>query len=474
VIGSTIRPASLFSFAFFKEAAAIADPILDPIDLLLEDPELVALCTRLLQGRSTRSASFGRIGIAPDRLLRCVVLKHFKGWSFRQLERELRTNLLYRRFTRFYEDPIPDFSSFSRTFGLFGTEGTAQIHQRVVQKARQAAIAEGKKLRTDTTAVETNIHHPTDSSLLSDSLRVLTRSLKRIATGCRGAQIEVVDHARAAKYRVLEICRAAKTLTEAGRQQVKDSYKKLMGTTRRVAAQAAMVLDQLRAGELTARAESFLQVLKAESALRHYLPLVEKVLAQTHARIVEGETRHPDKILSLFEPHSVVIRKGKAHKPNEFGRLVRIDEVESGIVSHYAVMEGNPCDQTQWEPALQNHAQIFGRPPRLAAADRGFWNAANEEFASTLGVKHVVLPGRGRLSKSRARRQKERWFRRGQGWRAGIEARLSTLKHRFGMRRAFYKGEIGFHRHIGWAVIAHNLVAMTRAPRQKKDQPPSG
>jgi IS5 family transposase len=185
--------------------------------------------------------------------------------------------------------------------------------------------------------------------------------------------------------------------------------------------------------------------------LKHYLPLVEKVSAQSQARIVRGETRHPEKILSLFEPHSVVIRKGKAHKPNEFGRLVRIDEVENGLVSNYAVAPGNPCDQLQWTAAIQGHCAIFARAPRLAAA------------ALQLGVAQVVLPGRGRLSPTRAKRQKERWFRRGQGWRAGIEARVSTLKHRFGMRRAFYKGAIGFERHVGWCIIAHNLVAMTRS-----------
>ena len=171
---------------------------------------------------------------------------------------------------------------------------------------------------------------------------------------------------------------------------------------------------------------------------------------------------NPEKILSLFEPHSVVIRKGKAHKPNEFGRLVRIDEVENGIVSHYVIATGNPSDQQQWLPALETHIDIFGQAPRLAAADRGFWNGAYEKAASALGVAQVVLPGRGPLSASRAKRQKERWFRRGQGWRAGIEARISTLKNRFGMRRAFYKGEIGFQRHVGWCIIAHNLVAMTR------------
>jgi len=205
------------------------------------------------------------------------------------------------------------------------------------------------------------------------------------------------------------------------------------------------------------------KVLTAEASLKHYLPLVEKVITQSQARIFQADTRHPDKILSLFEPHSVVIRKGKAHKSNEFGRLVRIDEVENGPVSNYFVAPGNLCDQQQWIPALQAHVELFGQAPHLAAADRGFWNGANEKAAAQLGVKQVVLPARGRLNPSRALRQKQRWFRRGQSWRAGIEARLSTLKHCFGMRRAFYKGEIGFERHVGWCIIAHNLVAMSRA-----------
>jgi transposase, IS5 family len=186
VIGKIVRQASLFAFAFFKEAAAIKEPMLDSIDRLLEDPQLLALSTRVLAGRSAGSSKSGRQGIAPDRLLRCVVLKHIKGWSYRELERELRASLLYRRFTRFYEDPIPDFSNLCRAFALFGKEGTEQIHQRVVQQAKEAALIAGKKLRTDTTAVETNIHHPTDSSLLADSLRVMTRYLQRIVEGLPG------------------------------------------------------------------------------------------------------------------------------------------------------------------------------------------------------------------------------------------------------------------------------------------------
>jgi IS5 family transposase len=460
MIGRTTRQASLFYFAFAKEAAAITDDLLDPLDPLLQDAQLLDLAKKALAKRSQRSLDFGRPSIAPDRLLRCLVLKHLKDWSFRTLERELRASLLYRRFTRFYEDAIPDFTSFSRAFALFGKDLTAQVHARVVLLAEEQGVAQGLKLRTDTTAVETNIHYPTDSSLLADGIRVLTRNLKRIGQACQAGAVRVVDHHRAAKRRVLEICRAAKTLTKTGQEKLKASYGKLIALTRGVTRQTGQVLEQIKSGQLAAQAGQSLS--KAEAQLRHFLSLTEKVIAQAQARVFEGQTHHPDKILSLFEEHSVVIRKGKAHKPNEFGRLVRIDEVENGIVSNYHVASNNMADQLQWKPALEAHKEIFKQAPHLAAADRGFWSAANEAAAKELGVKRIVLPGRGRLSKKRAARQKERWFRRGQGWRAGAEARISTLKHRFGMERAYYKGEAGFERYVGCCVLAQNLAAMAR------------
>ncbi len=260
-----------------------------------------------------------------------------------------------------------------------------QIHQQIVEQAKEATILAGKKLRTDTTAVETNIHHPTDSSLLADSVRVMSRSLQRIAGGCQESELRIVHHARAVKHRVLEIGRAARTCTQAGQEQLKQSYKKLIGLTQGVRTQGLSVLTALKNGQLVARQETSLKVLAAEASLKHYLPLVEKVIAQSWARIFQAQTRHPEKILSLFEPHSVVIRKGKAHKPNEFGRLVRIDEVENGLVSNYAVAPGNLCDRQRWMPALETHLERFGRAPELAAADRGFWSSANEKAALGAG-----------------------------------------------------------------------------------------
>src|SRR6202022_1980851 len=248
--GKRVRPASLFAFAFFKEAATIADPILDPLDCLLEDPMLVALSSEALAKRSPGSNKAGREGIAPDRLLRCVVLKHIKGWSYRQLHRELRASLLYRRFTRFYEDPIPDFSNLCRAFALFGKQGTQQIRQPILQQAQEAAIIAGNKLRTDTTAVETNIHHPTDSSLLADSLRVMNRYLQRIAEGCHDSKLRIVNHARAAKSQSWEFGRAARTFTQAGQEQLKQSYKKLVALTQGVKVQADAVVKALNDGQL--------------------------------------------------------------------------------------------------------------------------------------------------------------------------------------------------------------------------------
>jgi transposase, IS5 family len=190
---------------------------------------LVALSSEALAKRSPGSNKAGREGIAPDRLLRCVVLKH----------------------TRFYEDPIPDFSNLCRAFALFGKQGTERIHQRIVRQAQEAAIIAGNKLRTDTTAVETNIHHPTDSSLLADSLRVMNRYLQRIAAVCHDSKLRIVNHARAAKYRVLKNGRAARTFTQAGQEQLRQSYEKLVALTQGVKVQAdAVVLAKAKKGKL--------------------------------------------------------------------------------------------------------------------------------------------------------------------------------------------------------------------------------
>jgi IS5 family transposase len=315
--------------------------------------------------------------------------------------------------------------------------------------------------------VESNVHYPTDSSLLGDGIRVLSRSLQRIRHECQHGALAVVDHGRAVKHRLLEIGRAAKCLTEANQERMQDSYQKLLGLTRGVVRQASEVVQRWTKGRLKVVGK----VLRVETQigqLRHFLPLVENVIRQTKERVVEGNSQVEEKVLSLFEPHTEVIRKGKAHKPNEFGRLVRIDEVENGIVSGYQVLTGNPADTKAWMPALQQHQAGFGRVPEMATADRGYFSAENEREAQALGVKKVALPARGRLSAKRAEQQKQRWFRRALRWRAGCEATISTLKHPFSMARATYKGGPGFVRYVGWCVITKNLFSIARYQERRR------
>src|SRR5437016_9257329 len=238
MINSTSHQAWLFYSPLARQAALLKDDLLDPVDQLLEDPALLDLVRQCLATRSPASVRTGRPTIAPDRLLRCCVMKHLKGWSFRDLERELRSNLVYRRFTRFNAEATPDFTTFSRTFALLSPQITEQIHQRVVGLAREQGVAQGRKLRSDTTVVESNVHYPTDSTLLGDGIRVLSRGLAGMAAECKDGALEVVNHGRAVKHRLVEISRAAESVSEANQQRTGDSCQTFVGPTRGVVGHA--------------------------------------------------------------------------------------------------------------------------------------------------------------------------------------------------------------------------------------------
>jgi IS5 family transposase len=184
--------------------------------------------------------------------------------------------------------------------------------------------------------------------------------------------------------------------------------------------------------------------------------------------VLGGDTHVSDKVLSLFETHTEAIRKGKMDKPTEFGKMVTIQEAEGGLVTAYEVQAERQWDSTLWEPALQKHEEIFDQAPYMAAADRGFASKQNEELAQRLGVRRVCLPKKGRVSEKRRCYQRQRWFRRGQKWRAGSEACISTLKRRHGLNRSLYRGVEGMQRWVGLGIIAHNLLSIGRRPDRRE------
>ena len=427
------------------------------IDTLLEDEAVIEVVAQALEARWPQSRRRGRPGTPAEVVIRMLILKHLFDWSYDDLEHEVRPNLVYRAFTHIDAGDVPDAKTILKIARALGPEVIAQLHRQVVEVAKRAGVTHGHRFRIDTTVVETNVHYPTDSTLLQDSVRVLTRTMQRASTALGDAHGRVRNRLRSVMRRVLIIgyeARSPKTRTALVR-----SYRKLMATTRAVVRDAATMLRRIGQRLSTARPSVQSTLQRAQTALRQMRPLVTRVLAQTRARIIGGDTHVPDKVLSVFEPHTETIRKGKIAKPNEFGNLVTIQESEHQIITAYEVHAGRPADVTLWTPALDRHQTIFGRAPDLAAGDRGFSSAANERAAAERGIRRVILPRRGPKSPARRAYEHQRWFRRGQRWRVGCEGRISVLKRRHGLDRCRYHGLDGMNRWVGLGVIANNLVS---------------
>ena len=203
---------------------------------------------------------------------------------------------------------------------------------------------------------------------------------------------------------------------------------------------------------------------RALSMLETILPRARQVIRQTRARIVRGVTSSPGKLISIFEPHAQILRRGKLHKPTEFGNVVRVQEAENGIITDIGVVPEKQ-DSPLLVPAVERHIEVFGRAPNVVATDRGFHSGKGERRIKELGVHHAAIPKPGHRSPKRIAHERQRWFKRARAWRAGGEARISRLKNYFGMQRSPYRGARGTERTALWAGIANNLIVVATPNR---------
>jgi IS5 family transposase len=236
-----------------------------------------------------------------------------------------------------------------------------------------------------------------------------------------------------------------------------------LDATSRVVGQAKRFSEEI--ARSVKRSRSFLKqqaLVGLRQQLDEMMPHVKQVMKQTRARIFRGNTRSEGKLLSLFEPSTEVIRKGKAGKPNEFGKMVKLQEAENQIVIDYQVYARRPNDSDILIAAIDVHQALLGRTPRLVAADAAFYSNKNEAAAKAKGVKRVCIPNRSTKSTERKREQKKRWFRNGQKWRTGCEGRISVVKRRHGLGRCRYKGFVGMERWVALGVIADNIINIGR------------
>jgi IS5 family transposase len=437
-------------------------------DTVLADEDIVAAVYEALAKRHPKSRCRGRRGAAAEMVLRLLVLKHIRNWSYEVLEREVRANLVYRDFTRVGGGKMPDAKTMGRWGVALGPQVLKQVHERMVKIALERGVTTGRRMRVDTTVVETDVHHPTDSTLLGDGVRVLTRMMKKITKIAGAVGTKLRDRSRSVKFRLLEIGRVARAKGSIDQDKLKRRYGQLLNATSRVVGQAKRFSADISQG--VKRARSVVEQL-ALDGLQQELDVmtsrVRQVMQQTRARIFRGNTRSQGKLLSLFEPSTEVIRKGKAGKPNEFGKMVKLQEAENQIITDYEVYARRPYDSDLLVAAIETHQALLGRAPRLVAADAAFYSAKNEAAAKAKGVKRVCIPNRSTKSPERKREQRKRWFRDGQKWRTGCEGRISVVKRRHGLDRCRYKGSAGMDRWVGLGVIADSVVNISRAMEEQ-------
>jgi IS5 family transposase len=448
-----------WSFWETMERLAIKmDPELAEIDRILEDDELFQLTKADLSRNRPKTLYTGRNSTPVEVILRMLAVKRLYNLSYEKTEQYVNDSLVLRWFCRIYFNPVLDHSNLNKWALLIQPETLEAFNRRITAIATELKLTRGRKLRTDGTVVETHIHYPTDSSLLADGVRVLSRTIKRakeVLAGRTDMTAETFrDRTRSARKQARRIADRARQRRAEAKTELKAAYRRLVGITQANVKQAKQVLESLK--EDGSRSAN-----RLADTLETFTPRVEQVIDQTLRRVFEGEAvPAEEKIVSLFEPHTDIIRRQKAHKPTEFGHKVWLDEVDGGIVTRWQVLDGNPSDRGEWKPSLDHHLQQFARPPDQASGDRGVYSLANETYARQIGVKRVILPKPGRKSDARRQHEHQPWFKRGRRFHVGIEGRISVLKRKHGLDQCLDHGQDGFEKWVGWGVIAGNLAKM--------------
>ena len=445
------------------------EPELRVLDRLLEDDAILHQVKADLARRCPHSLTRGRHSTPVEAILRLLVVKRLYQWSYEETEHFVGDSLVLRQFCRLYLQPVPDDTTLIRWAKLIGPTTLQQINERVVELATQLKVTRGRKLRVDSTVVETNIHYPTDSALVGDGVRIISRLLHKaktvLGTGTDLGKSVFRSRTRSVRRIAQQLHRIARRKGEEAAEDLKQAYSKLLDIAQASRRQAARVREALQE-QVTKQAK------RVREQLDHFLPLVDQAIEQAARRVLHGE-RVParEKLLSLHEPHTQVIKRHKAGKPTEFGRKLWLGEVEGGIISEFRLLEdGGGLDHSEVPASLEAHQQHFGRPPNLLAGDRGVFSPENEELAHKLKIKQIVLPKTGRVSKERKAHESQSWFRRGFRFRAGIEGRIRVLKRDFGLDRCLDHGEDGMERWVGWGIVTANLakIAETQAARSVK------
>jgi IS5 family transposase len=412
------------------------------LDRLPQAAELVA--KDLVKG--TKATKAGRAGLTGEQVLRAALLKQMHCWSYEDLAFHLADSPTFRSFCRIgMLEKSPKKSALADNIKRVKPETLEEINKLVVMRAKKLGVENGKKVRVDSTVIDANIHHPLDSNLLYDVVRVLTRLLKRGAE--MSVRIKFSNHVKRAKRRMLDVINAR---SMAHRVPIYRELLQITCWTLQYAADAAPILNSL----------SNISAWGVAAALEHYAELGNKVVDQTERRVCNEESVPAvEKIVSIFEPHTDVIVKDR--RETLYGHKVFLNVGASGLIIDMLIERGNPADATRAVPMLERHRQLLGRAPEQAAFDAGFTSAANIESARKLGVKDASFAKKGSIDVLDGARSPKQ-HKKLQRFRAGVEGIISFTKRCFGFDRCLWRGYSSFRAYAWVSVLSTNLLLMAR------------
>jgi len=410
-----------------------------------DNPDIVAAVHADLTEGSTDSGSHG---MSAEQVLRCAVVKQYKQYSYRELWERLKDGVSLRWFTRFYSDPIPHYTTLQKVIKTIKADTWARINEALLCYAQEKKVERGKSLRVDTTVVGTNIAYPLDSHLLWDSIRVLTRIMERSRQDIPDINFAFAKRTRRAKKLCYRIVMAKGSKAKDNRQRF---YKDLIKIANEVLLMGKRCLRELKKHPQS-------KTLPFFGPLDHYLTMSAIAIDQCERRVLKGEkVPASEKIVSIFEDHTDIIKRGKSQSPTEFGHKVLITTAKSGLITQYRVFRGNPDDARMIPDILTIHQNQYGQAPKGLCGDRRFFSSDNETSAYTAGVEKVSICKPGYRSKARQQIEKQRWFKNLQRFRAGIEGIISALMRSYGLKRCLWKGWDAFQSYVGLSVVTFNL-----------------
>ena len=437
-----------FADYLIPEELTMLDYELSIIDEYLNDEKIVQPFIEYFHKKHGRPSTPLQVYI------RMMFIKHMYSLSYEELHQRVTDSIKWRRFCHIPLDArVPDGSTLCKLTKLFGSDTLDKLNKIIIAKAVKEKKIKARKVRVDTTVVESNIHYPTDADLLGDCVRVITRIVNRIAKETNDAAGKIRNRGRSIKKKILAIAKISKRRTGEKFHEIREITGQIAKVAKHTVADAREVLARVKQAANT-KIKGKAQKLIDE--LSEIIQIADKVIEQTE-EVNKGNFNLKDRIVSIFDPGARPIRKGKIKFPTEFGRKVLITESEEGIITHYEVYEGNPSDELLLIDAIKRHWSNVGCIPKEVASDRGFYSKDNENELYCLGVKRVSIPKRGKKSKARKELESAFWFKRLQRFRAGSEATISMLKRCRGLNRTLSRGTSGSKCWIAMGIMAHNL-----------------